>query len=192
MLSNGKAVVRGVLFRFHAAVKLRQKLFRDSCFICHTEIIRMRRDKKLHKLCLNPLGTDISEILSQSADPRLRLFLDLKTKLCRKTHCPHDTQCILMKALQRITYTTDDLVLHIIHPVKKIDNPLLRMVCHGIDREISAFQILFQTGSKRHLLRMTAIFIFTVHTVSCHLITFLIHHYRDSTVLEPGIYRAWK
>lgn len=28
-----------------------------------------------------------------------------------------------MKALQRITYTTDDLVLHIIHPVKKIDNP---------------------------------------------------------------------
>ena len=50
-----------------------------------------------------------------------------------------------MKTLQRIAHTADDLVPHIIHPVKKIDKSFLRMVCHGIDRKISALQILLQT-----------------------------------------------
>ena len=62
MLSDRKAMIRRILLRLHTEIKLRQKFLRDPCLIRSSQIIRMRRNQKLHKLRLNPLCTDILKV----------------------------------------------------------------------------------------------------------------------------------
>ena len=97
-----------------------------------------------------------------------------------------------MKTLHRIPYTANNLVFHVIHSMKKIHKTFLRMICHGIDRKISSLQILLKAGSKGYLLRMPAILIIAVHPIGGDLISLLVHHHRNRTMLKTGIYRSWK
>ena len=121
MLSYGIAVMRSVLFRLHAGIKFRQKFPRNSGFICHPEIIRMRRHKKLHQLCLDPLCTDVfRDSVPVLLIACLRSVLNSKSQLCGKTHCTHDTECILLKTLHRISHTADDLMFSY-HPFREKD-----------------------------------------------------------------------
>ena len=65
-------------------------------------------------------------------------FFNFKTKLCRKTDCAHHAQCIFAKTLFGIADTTDNFPLHILYAFKYIYQPLLFIICHGINRKIPA------------------------------------------------------
>ena len=62
MLAHSIAVVWGILLCLHAGIKFRKKFSCKPGFPCSTEIIRMIRYQKLHKLGLDTLCTDMFQI----------------------------------------------------------------------------------------------------------------------------------
>ena len=144
MLPNSITMMRCVLCSFHTCIKLRKKFPCNSSLISHSQIIRMWRDQQFHQFCLNTFCADTFQIRRKCTDSLLRLVVNRKSQLRRKTNCTQDSKCILMKALHWITDTADDFVLHIIHSMKQIHQTSNRMICHRIDCKVSALQVLFQ------------------------------------------------
>ena len=148
--------------------------------------------QKLYKLCLDTLCTDMLQVPRHPRQCRFRILLHSKTKLCGKTHCTEHTKGILCKTFYRITDTTDDLPIDILHSAKQIHQSMLRMISHGVNGKISSFQIFLKTPGKGHGIRVTAIMIFSVHTVGCHLKALFAHHYSYCSMLDPRIYSSVK
>ena len=192
VLSHGIAMMRGILLGFHTGVKFRKKFPGKTCLPGGSEIIRMIGYQKLYKLCLDTLCTDMLQIPRHPRQCRFRIFLHSKTKLCGKTHCTEHTKGILCKTFYRITDTTDDLPIDILHSAKQIHQSMLRMISHGVNGKISSFQIFLKTPGKGHGIRVTAIMIFSVHTVGCHLKALFAHHYSYCSMLDPRIYSSVK
>ena len=83
-------------------------------------------------------------------------------------------------------------MIQILHSTKHIYQPDIIIICHRIDRKISSAKIFFQTIGKADFLRMTAILICTVNSISRHLITVFANHYCNCSVFYSCINRPAK
>ena len=105
-----------------------------------------------------------------------------------KANRPHHTQRVFLKTLLGLTHTPDKLPFHILQPAKGIHQPRPVVICHSINGKIPALQVFPQVRSKGNLLRMPAVLIFPVNTVSGHLEAFPPQHHRHRPMLYPRIY----
>ena len=142
MLTYIITVMQSFLRCFHHCIEFREDHLCDPKLICILDLFRMIGDQKLYKLCLDTFCTDIGKIWCKFSDCLSGLFLNLKSKLCRKTDRPQNPQGILRKTCLSISHTTDHTFFQILHPMKQIYQSVLFIVRHRIDRKIPAQQIL--------------------------------------------------
>ena len=86
-----------------------------------------------------------------------------------------------------IAHATDQTPVKITNPVEHIHQSAGFIIRHRIDGKIPALQILGQIIGKRHFLRVSGVFIYSVYPVSCNLVPGSVHEYRHGSVLYPGI-----
>ena len=174
MLTYIITVMQSFLCCFHHCIEFREDHLCDSKLICIPDLFRMIGNQKLYKLCLDTFCTDIGKIWCKFSDRLSGLFLDLKSKLCRKTDRPQNPQGILRKTCLSISHTADHTFFQILHPMKQIHQSVLFIVRHRIDRKIPAQQILWQASGKLHFTRMPVVFVFPVNPVCRHFKSFSI------------------
>ena len=106
---------------------------------------------------------------------------------------PHEGYEVhLLKIFPRISNATDQMMIQILHSTKHVYQPDIIIICHRIDRKISSAKIFFQTIGKADFLRMTAILICTVNSISRHLTTVFANHYCNCSVFYSCINRPAK
>ena len=103
-----------------------------------------------------------------------------------KTQRAEDAQCIFLEAGRGITDAADDLVCEILASAKRIDKPLVRMVCHSIDGEITPGEILGDIADEVHAVGVAVIGILAVDAESCHLIWHMVDNDGQRAVLQAG------
>ena len=88
VFSDRVDMMRIFLFSLHRSIKFRQKIFCHACFICIPYPPCFFRNKQFRKFNSYPLGTYIFKMVCSLNDSFSCLFLDGKTKLSCKPHCP--------------------------------------------------------------------------------------------------------
>ena len=76
---------------------------------------------------------------------------------------------------------------HIFDPPESIHQPFPIVISHSVDRKVPAFQVFREIGCKCHFLRMSAVLIFSVNTVSGYFKPLPLHDDRHCSVLNPRI-----
>ena len=192
MLTRRICMVRIVLPLYHDPVKLRHDHRCDPGLIRQPEPMRQRGRHKLHQLRLNPLRTDLIQLLCHIPDRIPHVICQGKSELSCEPHRPQHPQSILSEALLRVANAPDYLIFQILHPAELIHEPGLRRIRHRIDRKIPALQILCQIRGKCHALRMTAILICAINPVRRHLKALFSIHDRHRAMLNARVDRPWK
>ena len=134
---------------------------------------------------MDPLHSDPPEKMGAPAHGSIRLFLDHKSQPGRKTQSPHDAQGVLLKSVLRISHSPQNAGRQIRLSTEGIHQRSVQPQSHGIDSEITASQILHQRACELHMLRVTAVQIFSIPSVSRDLNSTAASD-SDSTVLQSG------
>ena len=147
----------------------------------------MAGHQKFGQLCLDPLFAHTGQAGSQSPESLSRIRLDLKAQLGTEPEGPQHPQGIFPKTIRRLSHAADQPLLQVADAAKQVHKTCLSAVGHGIDGEIPAFQILFQTGGKYHIFRVPAVLILAVDAVGSDLVGLFSPHDRDRAVGNPRI-----
>ena len=181
-----------ILLHSDHIVPLRKDNLRDPQFVCILDPFRMRRYKKFDKLGLNPLRTYVFQRRRQLPDGLRRILFNREIELCRKTHCAQYPQGVFREPLLRLSDTTDQVMVQIIHSPEHIHQAHVIIIRHSVNGKVSPSQIFLKLVCKMHLLRVPAVHIRPVDPVSRHLITVFPQKYSDRTMFDPCINRPSK
>ena len=107
---NVPAMVRVVLCKVKTRLKLGDK-YRHNITVFDQYPCRVFSAKELFKLCGDTLCGYVFQKLFLTVDSKRGVFFYLKIKHRGKTHCPQDTQSVLVKALSWVADASDDAVL---------------------------------------------------------------------------------
>ena len=188
MLSYVVTVVGIILLRFHTSVKLGQNNFCNARLPGSPQLFRVGGHRQLCQLHGNPLRADKPQPLRKLTDCRRSLFFYFISQLGGKTHRPHHAQGVLRKTLSGVAHASDYLIFNILKTAELIHKPRLFIVGHGVDCEVSPFQVLFKAGGKGHAFRVSAVLVLAVNAVCRHLKAFFSEHHRDCPVLNSCVY----
>ena len=178
----------GIILRcLHTPVKLGQNNSGNAAFIGHPQHLRMRGRQRLFQFSGNSLGTDPGERRRKHFHGTQCILFHCIPQLGCKAHCAHDPQGVLPEALHGISDGTYDSVLQVPESSEIILQALCLAVSHGIDGKISALQVFFEARGESYFRGMSAIQIFTVHSVGRHLERLPVLQNRHRPVLEAGI-----
>ena len=187
MLTRRVCMVGIVLPLYHDPVKFRHDHRGNACLIRQPEPVRQWRCHELHQFRLDPLRTDLIQLLRHIPDRIPHIIRQGKSELGREPYRPQHPQSVLPEALLRVTDAPDHLIFQILHPTELIHEPGLWSIRHRIDRKIPAFQIFCQIRGKCHTFRVTAVLIRAIDPVRRHLKAFFSIHDRHRAVLDARV-----
>ena len=176
-------VLRGI----HRDIEFRHYYGRNSGFIKIGPPLRIRGSQQFDNLHLDPLGTDLSEVLSVSLDCRAGLFLNIKIKLGGKAYCSENPQRILIESCVRIADTSDQFILKVRNTSVHVDKSGLLIVSHRIDREIPPQQVLLKVRGESNFRRMTSVLVLAVDPVCRHLKSLITQHNSDCSMGDSRV-----
>ena len=190
MLADTVDVVRVVARRHHACIEFRENNRRDAGLVHRHEFARVRRYKKFRELRADALGAHFSQIRGHLCNGGQRRRLNRIVELCTEANRPHDAQRIFRETAHRVADGPDEPALYIVHAPEEIHQASLRVICHGIDREIAPLEILFEACREGDVLRMPPVLVLSVNPVSCDFKSLAAEHNCDRTVPDAGIDRS--
>ena len=185
MLPNVIAMIFGFLIKSKGGGKLGEKDCDDVGKFPQNRNGVASADQ-LAEFLANSLACNVFEEMLASMNGIRGLFLDGEAENRGKTNGAQDSQPILLKSCLRISHTSDHLVLQILLPAKAIYQALCGVICHCINGEISAGEIVAEILGEGHARGVTVVLIVSVKTIGGDLQKLALVQNGNRSVLHSG------